>query len=508
MDRISVILKKYISERIPKKSTNIFWQMFNGIEALFVNLEYRLDISKRERNILTAQSLASLRNLSAQNGFEPVLKNPAKGLLSVKITPKLFNRCGYPLFLPPYSIFTDKQSGLKYYYNSDKSLRLANNNIIIPVIEGEVRISSQISTGKYVERFYLQEENIAENSISIEVNGNYFIEVKSFFDNVSAVPENDKQFIIKFSNDIQNPIIIYVKGLILNDSVNITYRLTSGEFGNIVGKHDFETQNIINSIGSVIDIDDDEIFINNLSGFEFGSNGTDENSLRASIGYNHGKNLLFDNTSYYNFLMKYSTLVIQNILSSTTEKSINNLYLLKKQSINFDSNNSLEYIEQYKNIIDTKSYWLNKNEKLSLSKIIEEFEYSLSSHNIFDGKVCNYAFQISMDNQTDVINYGELLKSVIYDEFSKFLYSKNHLLNIEIIFDNFMLKNNIKFEYMIFNQIIEERKIKEKIDIITPYIIKHEEYLPILKGDFSICDSNFDSIKLFFDINMVSISNN
>ncbi len=504
MDRISIILKKYISERIPKKATNIFWQLFNGVEAMFVNLEYRFDILKRERNILTAQSLSSLRNLASNNGFEPKLKVPAKGLLTIKINPKLFGRCGYPLFLPPYSVFTDKQTKLNYYYNSDKTFRLDNNNLIIPVIEGEIKTTKVVSIGNQIERFYLIEENIAEGSIIIEVNGEYFTEVKSFFDNISAIPKNDKQFIVKFSNDMQKPIIIYIKGTLLNDTINISYRLTSGEFGNISGKHDFETQNILNNIGSVIDVDDTEITINNFSGFDFGSNGTDENSLRASIGYNHGKNLLFDNISYINFLMKYSTILIQKVLNSPTEKTINNIYLLKKQSINIDSNNYGFYIDQYKNIIETKSYWLSETEKINLSKILQEFEFSLSSHNIFNGNVCNFGFQITMENQNDVILYTDKLNQLLYTEFSKFLYIKNHIVNIENLFENFMIINNIKFEYMIFNKLIEERKINEKIEIQTPYIIKHDDYLPILKGDFSICDTTFNSINLFFDINIVS----
>jgi hypothetical protein len=502
MNRISVILKQFISERIPQKATNIFWQLFNGVEAMFVNLEYRLDISKRERNILTAQNLSSLRNLSAQNGFEPKLKVPAKGLLSIKVNPKLFNRCGYPLFLPAYSIFTDKTNNLNYYYNSDKSFRLSNNNLTIPVIEGEVKTLSVIATSDYLNRFYLSEDNVAENSITVEVNGIQFLEVQSFFDN--NLLNDDKQFCVKFSNDMQNPIILYIKGLILNDSVNIVYRLTSGEFGNIDEKHNFNTENIIDNIGNSVDADDNEITIVNLSGFEFGSNGTDENSLRASIGYNHGKNLLFDNTSYTNFIMKYSTLLIQNIINSPLEKSINNIYLLKKQSINIDTNNSKDYIQQYKDIIDTKAYLLSKNEKISLDSILEEFEFSLSSHNIFDGQSCNFAFQISMETQNDVTTYSDLINSLIYSEFSKFLYIKNYVFNAETIFESFMLANNIKFDYMIFNELIENQKISQKIDIITPYIIKHDTYLPILKGNFSICDSNFNSVKLFFDINMVS----
>ena len=502
MERISIILKRYISERIPKYATNIFWQMFNGIEAMFLNLEYRLDITKRERNMLTAQHLSSLRHMSAENGFEPKLKIPANGLLKLIISPKLFAKTSYPLFLPPYSIFVDKLTKLNYYYNSNKTFRLINGLNLIPVIEGEIKtIQNTISTSDLIQRIFLPEENIAQNSIIAEVNGIPFIEVQSFYDNDNL--NDNKQFLVKFSNDIQKPIVLYFKGLNYQDIVLITYKLTSGEIGNIEGIHQFETQNILDGIGSNINTND-EILIENFNGFEFGSNGTDENALRAAIGYNHGKTLLFDNISYTNFLGKYSTLLIQKITNDSIEKTINNLYIGRKQSLNLQSNNPNDYINQYKEIINTQAYQLKSTEKLNLSKIIEEFEYALTSHVLYDLKTCKFAFQILMDNNDTLIKYNNLIQELLYIEFSKFLYIKNHIINIENLFETFMVTNNIKFEYIIFNQNTETEKIKNKIETHTEYIIKHADYLPILKGDFNICDSNFNILKLFFDINMVS----
>lgn len=43
----------------------------------------------------------------------------------------------------------------------------------------------------------------------------------------------------------------------------------------------------------------------------------------------------------------------------------------------------------------------------------------------------------------------------------------------------------IILEYTIFNENIEKSKLT-KCDITTPYIIKHENYLPILKGEILI----------------------
>ncbi len=503
MERVDIILKKYISEKIPKYATNIFWQMFNGINAIFSTLEYRLDITKRERNMLTAQHISSLRNIASENGFQPKLKIPANGLLKLTINPKLFSRVGYPLFLPPYSVFTDKLTKLKYYYNSNKTLRLQNNTILIPVIEGEIKSISTIKTSSnYIERVYLSEENIAQNSIIVECNGIEFSEVESFFDNENL--NNNKQWLFKFSNNIQKPIIIYIKGLQLNDSIVITYKLTSGEIGNIDYQHEFETENIIDNNANNINVADDEINILNFDGFDFGSNGTDENSLRAAIGYNHGKTLLFDNISYTNFLGKYSTLLIQKITNDPIEKSINNLYLGKKQSLNISSANSQDYISQYQSIINAQGYFLKKQEKINLSKIIDEFEYALTSHVINDINTCKFAFQFIFDTNDEKTTYSEKLQELVYIEFSKFFYIKNHIINMENLFESFMVENNIKFEYIIFNQLIEAEKLTKKVETVTPYIIKHDNYLPILKGDFVICDSTFNSVKLFFDINMVT----
>ena len=112
------IFSKYISEKIPKKQTNIFWQLFNGIDAIFSHLELILKIYKKERNFLTASNIFSLRNLAALNGFEPKLKIPSKGILYVKVNPKLFNRVGFPLYLPAYSNLICKATKLSYYYDS------------------------------------------------------------------------------------------------------------------------------------------------------------------------------------------------------------------------------------------------------------------------------------------------------------------------------------------------------------------------------------------------------
>ena len=462
--RITEILRQYISDRIPSKVTNILFQMFNGIHAMFENLEYRLDIVKRERNIMTAQHISSLRNLAAQNGFEPQLRTPARGLLYMKISSKLFNRVGYPLFIKPYAVFRNKTTQIEYVYVSDKTIRIDSNNYYIPVIEGSIQTTQfTAESDDLIQKFYLPYELVAENSVIVEVGGVQFEEVKSFYNNVGY--NDDKQFLIKYSSDTQNPIVIYIKGLSNNDIINVTYRLTNGELGNITTKSYFDTEDIVDSFGSYITPALDEIQIVNASGFNMGSNGTDENSLRAAIGFNHNVNLLFDKQSYRNFLSKFSTILVQDIKLPSKTKQINNIYVWRKNTLSssaldYDSINTKNIVDEYKNIIDYELYLLSSDEKTELSKILEEYEYSLSHHNLYDAYVNKYALQIMFETQEDLDTYKDALQKLIYYEFSKFLYIRQYILNVETMFDKFREENNCTFEYILFNQNIEEKKYK------------------------------------------------
>lgn len=482
MQRISTILKQFISERIPNKATNIFFQMFNGIEAMFTNLEYRLDIFKRENNILTAQNLSSLRSLAAQNGVEPTLRIPAKGILLVKISPKLFTRVGYPLFIKPYSVFTNKLTQVNYTYVSDKTIRIdsGSTSVYVPVIEGTLKQIQVQGSTDFIQRIYLNDSKIADKSIIIESNGKEFTEVKSFYDNYGL--NNNRQFIIKWSTNPQYPIIVYIKGHELNQTINITYRLTNGELGNISKTQKFETESIVDTYGSYVVPNTNEISIVNISGFNMGSNGTDENSLRSAIGFNHSQEVLFDNISYRNFLSKFSTICLQDIKIDNLRKQINNIYVWKK--ICFDTETNQNIIIEYKKVIKSllKDGFLSDIDKQNISEIISENEYCLSSHNLYGPKTNHYAIQIMFDNIDDMELHKHQIEELIYFEFSKFLYIRNHSINLESLINKYREQNNIKLWYLLFDKRIEQEKIKSLTNnsnlqhferIETPYIINH-----------------------------------
>ena len=69
---------------------------------------------------------------------------------------------------------------------------------------------------------------------------------------------------------------------------------------------------------------------------------------------------------------------------------------------------------------------------------------------------------------------------------------------------DYMKTNNVSFEYTLFNEADEQSKLTNRTTKETSYIIKHETWLPILDGNFTIADTEFNPVQLFFDVNFAS----
>lgn len=489
MRSVKGIFSDFLSNQVPKSISSVLWQLFNGVQAVMQHLEWKIDTYVREHNLLTASHRSSLRALAAENGFEPTLKIPAQGLLRIKINQSLYNSYGYPLYIPPYAEFKCKDSGLIYYYNGDKAIKLTGGQYDIPVVEGEIQQKKFKATGESIQRIYLSSDSIANGSITVRIGNDTYAEVKSFFDNDNF--NDDKQFLVKWSHDIQNPIIIYLKGAKLNDSIEVTYRTTYGSFGNISGVVDFETSDIITGTSEEVSPSKTDIQIRNVYGFNLGSDGNDVNSLRAAIGFNHGSDLLFDNISYREFIHRFSTILLQKITVDEERRSFNYIYLSKKQCIT----SSLEsIIDNYQRCIENNQYMLSAKEKEELSKIISEKEYCLTSHEIYDAEIQKYAFQIKYSTIDEKELHSEPLAKLIYTEFSKFLFENNYSFSFEQLIHEYQKENNIEVDYYIFSNL----PIDEKSTIIS-----NSDKMPILRGDFSINTTSGESVTLFCDINHV-----
>jgi hypothetical protein len=450
---------------------------------------------------LTATSLHSLRNLAAQNGFEPCLIIPAKGTLIVNISAKLFNRSGYPLFIKPYSIFKCKATKVDYIYNGRKTIKIETESTLVPVVQGKIDTMTVDATGEIIQRIYIKESMVAENSILVKAitpdGVEDLHEVYSFFDNEGLY--DNKQFLIKYSSDIQFPLMVYVKGLNYGDSIEITYFTSVGEDGNMATKLLFETDDIVDNYGVAIDGNDDEIEIFNTSGFMFGSNGTDENALRAAIGFNHGAHLLFDITSYQQFLYRFSTILLQKIETSTVHKSIINLYIAKKCDLNVASDATFSTLrEAYRRIVSNNVYMLSDVETASIDDIINEYEYGLTSHNIFEPTVNRYAIQILFNTSEDYDKHAGAVGSLLYKLFTPFFYNNAYILNLDDKMTDYMDENSVTFDYHIFSEELERYKIKvmtgevtssDSIDDSNYTKITSKVHLPILDGQFEVIDT-------------------
>lgn len=502
---ISNDLKKYLSEHVPQRATNVLFQLFNGIRSILQHFEYRLDINKRESNILTAQYKSSLRHLASQNGYEPQLKTASTGILFMKITPKLFQRVGYPLYIKPYAVFRNSVTKAEYVYNSDVTIRITDNNVFIPVVEGVIITdSSNVGNGEHIQRVYLP-DNIAADSIMVESESHRFKHVKSFVDNVDV--NNNKQFEIKFSNNPKKPIILYIKGVKPDAAIIIHYILCNGTYGNIDKRTYFETESLIDKTGSLVTFDDDELTITNASGFSFGSNGSDENDLRAAIGYNHGIEILFDNISYRNFLNRFSTILIQDIRVNRISKQVNNIYLWRRCYPNLSN-----LVNDYKRIILNKEYIVSHEEKNELDDLITKREYCLSSHTINDVRIRRFAFQIVFDNLTEQLEHQEVLEKMIYENFSKFLYTRNYSFNFERMITEYSEQHHIRLNARIFND--GDQDITSVISHNNGYDefgktyveIDVNTYLPILDGGFDIrVKGNNEKYTIIKPINFASV---
>jgi len=488
MNTVKGIFSDFLSQMVPKSISNILWNLFNGTQAVLEHLEWKVDTYIRENNILTATHKSSLRSLAAQNGYEPTLKIPSQGLIRLNINQSLYNSNGYPLYILPYSEFKCKANGFTYYYNSDKPLKLTGSRYDIPVVEGVISSYSEKGTGETIQRVYLKTQDIANNSIIVKVGDTIFKEVKSFFDNQGL--NDDKQYIVKFSHNIQKPLILYIKGVKVNETININYRSCYGAYGNLSEVCDFETNDIINYKNEEVSASSNDISIKNVFGFTMGSDGSDINALKSAIGFNHGSELLFDNISYRNFIDGFSTLVLQKIENPEEHKSFNYIYLYRRQNMN----SSLTGIkDQYQKCIRNKQYILSDNNKKELSQIISKYEYCLTTHKLFDPVICKFAFQIKYETLEAKTYHQSKIDDLIYTEFAKFLKDKYYSFNFEDLISNYEKENDIKLESYIF---------KEN-DTSDSNVISATNYLPLLQGDFYIETSTGTKVQLFTDINHV-----
>lgn len=484
-------LRKLVQNLIPNNNTNIFSIIINGTDAAIDNLKNMLDMFRRDQNILETSNVKALRNLTSQNGFEPTLFVPAVGRVDIKIQSNFFNENGNEIYLPPYTQFRSNVNGLVYFYNNNQPIKLTSINTI-PLTEG-VNIKRTLTIPSLnindVSKFYINDSNIAENSLKVSVDGITYENVKSFINRF-----DDNVFVVKYSNSIDNPIVIYLTNVNANSIITVEYTLSNGLDGIIDVGTEFSGATFVDLNGTEIQFDASNVSIVAKSGFNFAGNGTSIDTMKSQLGYNINLGVLYDSNSYKEFIYKYSNILLNTIQLREINKSINDIYISKKLFlINYD-----EYISNVRN----DGYKFTNSEIQNFSEILTENEYCLSNHNLFNAKTTKYAFQLEFQNKSDFEHANEL-RILIFNEFIIFLREKNHIFNVDKLMQNYMDEHSITFGYYIFNQHTENNKLINKSNYKTNAIISNVDRLPILLGDFNIADSNYNEQQLFFDINFV-----
>lgn len=487
---IRELLEPYISSKIPRTLTNIFWNMFHGIETGLRYLDSYVKIQTRERRITTAQEVGSLRHIAATNGFEPQLKVPASGKLLLSATGKLFAKAGNTIYIPPYCEFTDKLTNIVYYYDGANIVKLSNTSVIIPVKQGIVETKQHTSLGRKLETVLIDSENIAEGSLTVfDTNTlQQFTQIQSFLDNVNY--NDNKQFVLKHSSKPKSPIILYIKGTTANQQLTISYRNTHGALGNISGSATFDSSGLLNYRGEQIDFSDDDLVISNYEGFKLGSDGSDINMLRSSVGFNHGIRLLFDVASYKQYCSAYSTLYIQKVYVDDNLKSLKHIFVGRKAIFTGPSEINKN---AYNNCVTSKQYWLADSEFNQLTQTLSDNEFALSSHELHKSEITRYALQITFATNDDRLKHQSELELAIYEQFAKFLYDNGHTLNVDTFMFDFMESKGIKFEFLIFSDFNNANT--SSLTYITAV-----DRLPLLQGNFNIYDKNNVPVQLYDNI--------
>lgn len=486
-------LRLLLGSLVPDKKTNILSIMINGIDAGFSNLENMLTLHSRDNNILLTENVKALRTLTSGNGYEPNLFMPAKGNVTIDFRPSFFNKHGSNIYIAPYAKFRNQSNGLEYYFDSGNPLKLNFNNINVGLTEGRLRkvqLESTESTSNNDElhKVYLTENNIVDGSIKVVVNGRTFKEVKSLIGNTGS-----DVFIMKFSTRINNPIVLYINNTEINDIIDIRYRICNGIDGIIANEESvFECSDFINGDGKKIDFDD-TILIKYQNGFKFAGIGTSVDTMKSQIGYNHNNGIIFDTNSYREFISKFSNVLLNDIKLHVDNKSINDIFISKKLFLHND--------DSYRDAVRTDKYKFSKIEIKNFSEIINDNEYCLSSHNLFNADTTKYAFQLKLKYED--LHHQEPLKALVFAHFRTFMNNKNHTVNIDKLFNDYMIANKIIFTYVMFNEKVEKTKLVNKSNQVTDYIITNNSSLPILYGNFDIANINYEPHRLMFDMNFV-----
>lgn len=466
VNQLRLEITRFLSTRLPERilsKSNIFNIILEIVTDINNLLYFYVEDSLGESNILTAEYETSIRGLAELTGHKPTRVISSRGSVRCNILPELTQET--PVIILEETLVRCINNNLTYIVdlpNGNRRIDTSNEEFVLDLIEGTPQ--NQIFTANG-DKFFIAELDdtlpIANYDIQVRVNGELFTKYDSLYD----MGKYDSGYIIRngFSNQVDVVFGDGVNGIKLDegDTVDITYRTSNGETGNLINVENprFEIiSGVFDLNGNGLDVNQ-SIEISYLNGFSLGSNGENIERTRLISGYN-SRSLVFalpENLRAY--LSRFS--VISRIDCWTKEDDLL-FYLLILPNISGKLSTYQDYLE----LPESELIISDTVKQEILSAINNSRRQAVSSEILFvQPEFIRYSIFIYLD--ASYYNQKQFI-STIYNTISKFFIDKIFTYNSdpEMIISKSEITDSLydldevnRVSINIFNQENEQAKI-------------------------------------------------
>lgn len=442
-------VKGYLSKTLSDYNTSygdntIFGQLINVLNGVVQNIMLYIEDSLVEQNKYTAQRKKSIYGLAALSGYSPHLGKAAGVQLKITYTPSNVKNT-YIVINNKESVTCD-QNGMQYHLMLPQEtvvldLDKSNKSLYVYAVQGRFETQNFMSIGGL---YYTQNFNFIGNLdvdyLTVKINNKKWDFVPSLYD----MDANGEQWTYKISPvggiDVIFGNDVHGKSLKNGDSIEITYLLHDGEFGNIDVNNNtyFLFDNLLQDINGG-EIDGNSVFnvtFASLDPITSGSNSESIDQVRQMIGYNSRSLVLASPENYSNFLSKFSFCGYSRTWSEPGSMIVNSLVM----------KNFKQLIKNGKTYFDLKEsdFKLSKIQKQSIINCLEKTGNQLAgvTYQITDPEICKYAMYIYIklkDKNYEKDYITSKIRSLIGDFFTN-IQSDIFIPKSDIIQ---LLKNNI-----------------------------------------------------------------
>ena len=442
-------IKGYLSKTLSDYNVSygdntIFGQLINVLNGVVQNVMLYIEDSLVEQNKYTAQRKKSIYGLAALSGYTPHLGKASGVQLKITYTPSNVKNT-YIVINNKESVTCD-QNGMQYHLMLPQEavvldLDKSNKSLYVYAVQGRFETQRFVSIGGL---YYTQNFNFIGNLdvdyLTVKINDKKWDFVPSLYD----MNSNGEQWTYKISPvggiDIIFGNDVHGKSLKNGDTIEITYLLHDGEYGNINVNNNtyFLFDNLLQDINGG-EIDGNAVFnvtFASLDPITSGSNSESIEQVRHMIGYNSRSLVLAGPENYSNFLSKFSFCGYNRTWSEPGSMIVNSLVM----------KNYKQLIKDGKTYFDLKEsdFKLSETQKQSIINCLEKTGNQLAgvTYQISDPEICKYAMYVYVklkDKNYDKDYITSKIRSLIGDFFTD-IQSDIFIPKSDIIQ---LLKNNI-----------------------------------------------------------------